>query len=104
LDGVICSEIVNFFIHFSDNFQIHGEKLELNVNVQVVGNLAQSISDEYHLIFLHPVFEIDASVMLYEKTNFRFIVNTFHIDLGSYQFGRIDFFLFFVFITPILKK
>ena len=53
LNAIVGSEVIYFFLHAPDHFEIVLEQLLLHIDVQIVRNLAQSISNEHHLILLH---------------------------------------------------
>jgi hypothetical protein len=75
-------EVIDLFLHFSEQVQVTWVELELSVDVKVVGHLAQGSRNEQHLVLKDEVLEVDTVRVSHEKGDSRFVVNTLQVNLG----------------------
>jgi hypothetical protein len=63
LDAVISSEVIDFLFYLADDFEIKFGEHELDIYVDIVGNLSLSIPYHHHHILNQEFLEIKVRIM-----------------------------------------
>ena len=53
LNSIVSSKIIDLLLDLADDFQIRFEKLKLNINIEIVWDFPECISDKNYLILNH---------------------------------------------------
>lgn len=99
LNPIICSEIIDFFSNITNDFEIVLEKLQLNIDIQIVWDLSECVSYKDYLVLDKVLLEVYAGVMLDKQADLWFIIDGLDINLWANQFVWVDSFLLFVLVT-----